>query len=275
MAFIVVSLMLMFCDRHFLLFSSLRESVSLSIAPIQYVITLPGQMVNWLGKNFSSKKEIVNENAKLRNDQLYLQAQLQKLDYLTNENIKLRALLGLADRLNEKVKAAQLFSLSSTSGNMEMLLDKGKKDGVYVGQNILDAYGVMGQIVAVNWNSSRVMLITDPKSAIPVVNARTGMQAIAIGTGSPNVLQLLNLPETADISEGDLLVTSGLGKKFPEGYPVGEIHTVQHVAGERFAKIIVTPKSHITNSKYVLLLYLEDDTKEPAADGIKTKKKGK
>lgn len=265
----------MFCDRHFQFFSSLRENVSLSVAPTRYLVHWPMQMFNWVEKNFLSKKEILAENVKLHSDQLQLQAQLQKMDFLVNENEKLRSLLGLSDRLNEKVKAAQLFMVNSNNGNMEMLLDKGKKDGVYVGQAILDAYGLMGQVVAVGMNSSRVMLITDPKSAIPVANARTGMQVIAVGTGMPNVIELVNMPETTDISEGDLMVTSGLGSKFPEGYPVGVIHTIQHAAGERFSKITVIPKSHIANSKYVLLLFLENDNAKSNPTTAKSKKKRK
>lgn len=266
----------MFCDRHFLYFASIREDISLFIAPVQYVVNWPMKLFSWADKNFATKKAIATENANLHSEQLLLQAKLQKLDYLVSENEKLRALLGLADRLNEKVKAAQLFINNANSANMEMLLDKGRKDNVYVGQPILDAYGLMGQVIAVGWNSSRVMLITDTKSAIPVVNARTGMQAIAVGTGATNVIELLNMPETADISVGDLMVTSGLASKFPEGYPVGVINSVQHVVGERFAKITVIPKSRVANSKYVLLLYLEHASAEKAQnDNTKQNSKAK
>lgn len=254
----------MFSDRQFPYFATFREDISLLIAPVHYVISWPADLISYVKKNFSAKNVITSENSKLRSEQLLLQAKLQKLDYLEAENEKLRSLLGLKDRLQEKTKAAQLFTANSSSTNMEMLLDKGKKDGVYAGQPILDAYGIIGQVIAVGLVSSRVMLITDNKSAIPVINTRTGIQAIAIGTGTPNFLELLNLPETSDINQGDLLVTSGLGSKFPEGYPVGVVYQVQHLPGERFIKVTIIPKSKISSAKDILLLFIERPAIEKA-----------
>jgi rod shape-determining protein MreC len=137
----------------------------------------------------------------------------------------------------------------------QAILDKGKKDDVYVGQPVLGASGIMGQVVQVNHWTSRLMLITDTRSAVPVVDERTGLRAIVLGTGPFRPLVLINIPDTADIAVGDKLATSGLGLLYPAGYPVGVVIKVRKQTGQQFAQVLVSPTAHLYRDTQVLLLW--------------------
>jgi rod shape-determining protein MreC len=132
-------------------------------------------------------------------------------------------------------------------------INKGKTDGIYVGQPVIDAHGLFGQVTLVGPKFSKVLLVTDVKSAIPVTIVRNGVQAIATGTGDG--IELINISETIDIKEGDFLVTSGMGQRFPAGYAVGVVQAIKRVAGERFMKVLLTPSAHIKSSRNVLLIW--------------------
>jgi rod shape-determining protein MreC len=150
---------------------------------------------------------------------------------------------------------AQLLAVSNDPLTQQVTLDRGTQAGVFIGQPVLDAYGVIGQIVDVTPFTSHAMLISDSRSAIPVQNNRTGMRSVVAGTGYADQLSLLNVSVTADVAVGDVLVTSGLGGGFPFGYPVGEVASVQQNSGERFAVIGVTPRAHLDKSRQVILLW--------------------
>jgi len=152
---------------------------------------------------------------------------------------------------------ASLLYVSSALFSQQVILDKGSSDGIYVGQPVLDAYGVMGQVISVGHGTSRVLLISDRQSAIPVQNNRSGLRAIVRGNGYAGNLNVLYVPDTADFKVGDLLITSGLGQRYPANYPLGTVTEVKHAPSERFAKITVTPKAHINRSNQVLLVWPE------------------
>lgn len=225
------------------------------VAPIQYLVDRPVEFIRWVETSFMTQQNLLIENAQLRARQLLLYAKLQKVAALESENDQLRALLRSSTNIHEKVTVAQLLAVDLAPFTQQIVIDKGERDGVYVGQPVLDAYGVMGQIIAVGPLNSRVLLITDPRSAVPVQNSRNGNRAITAGLGFDGALELINVPVTTDFRQGDFLVTSGLGGNYPPGYPVGVINKVRLSQGDKFAEISITPAAHVNQSRQVLLVW--------------------
>jgi len=233
-----------------------RNTLSAFVAPIQYLVDAPIKLVQAISTNISSRETLLDENAALKAKQLFLQAQLQKLVALQNENVELRALLKSSPHLtNTRTEIAGLLAVSTEPLISEVVLDKGTNSGVYVGQPVLDANGIMGQIIQVGPLTSRLLLISDLRSAVPVQDARNGVRGIVVGQGRLAKLSLTNIPDTVDVMAGDVLVTSGLGGHYPEGYPVGVVTHVQHNTGAQFSSIEVTPSAQLDRNQQVLLIW--------------------
>ena len=250
-----LSLAFIFADHKHQTFQPVRSTLSAVVAPIQYVVDAPVKLFDWFSSSLSSHKALLAENTNLKAQQLLLNAKLQKLIAIENENTQLRALLSSSSYAGDQVLVAQLLSVDSEPFVNQLVLDKGKKDGVYVGQPVLGAEGVMGQVIQVGPLTSRLMLITDNRSALPIQIARNGIRAIAVGQGSIGLLKLTHIPKTQDIKVGDKLNTSGMGQQFPYGYPVGEVVAVEHNAGEQFATIYAKPSEPINQRRQALLVW--------------------
>ena len=249
-------MVLMIADYHQFRIQPVRAAVSVIIAPIQYTVNWPVQLFDWLHSSISSHQELLAENARLSAQQILLQAQLQKLLAVENENAELHALLKSSPRLgNARLQSAQLLAVDSDPALQQVVVDKGSRDGLFVGQPVLDATGVLGQVIQVGPFTSHVMLITDLRSAVPVQDGRNGIRAIAVGSGALGNLKLANIPDTTDIKIGDLLVSSGLGDRYPAGYPVGTVTTIVNSSGEHFATITVEPTAKLERSTQVLLVW--------------------
>jgi rod shape-determining protein MreC len=253
----VLSLILFFYDRDLNNFATLRASLLSAVIPIQRVINFPGYLLQTFSSNFSSRQSLFEENARLRSELLLIHAQLQRLSFLEQENSQLHVLLNSAKQLNAKFLVAQVKSLTAGVFDKSVAVDKGKTEGLYVGQPVLDAYGLFGQVILVESKISTVLLVTDMKSAVPVIIVRNGVQTIAVGTGYDDRLELVNATETMDVKEGDFLVTSGIGRRFPAGYAVGTVKEVKRITGERFMKVLVVPSAHMDSSKNVLLIWTD------------------
>lgn len=240
---------------HYLNF--IRSGLSVLVAPLRYVVDYPVRCFNWVEALVTAQKSLIDENMQLHYQQTILAAELQKLKSIKEENSQLRQLLLTTAEKKETMKAmvARILAVETTNSRQLMILDKGKKDGVYVGQPVLDAKGVMGQIIDVGYLTSTILLISDSKSAVPVSNNRTGAHGILVGTDDPSVLSLVNLPHTALITKGDLLITSGLGRLYPEGYPVGRVDKVTHVPGDNFITVAVKPIAALDTDRLVLLIW--------------------
>jgi len=236
--------------RHW--FTPLRSFLTTAVIPIQYSLSLPASFVHWIDRHLVTSQQLLKENTELKERLRLLQVTVQKNAFLVQENTELRSLLNATQILKDQVITAQLLTMKLDHFNQEVLLNRGKEAGIYAGQLILDAYGVMGQIVTVGEFTSRALLLTDAKSAIPVINLRTGMQTIVVGNGGE--LTLLHIPDTADLQINDLLVTSALASHVPDGYPVGIVTEIKHIPGEQFAVIKVRPIAHIGKSRYVFLV---------------------
>jgi len=250
----VISLLLIFTDYKFREMDVLRSGLTTLVSPIQYVVDVPPRMMEWLNRTTADYHVLLEENEELRGQSLVLQRKLQKMTALTAENIRLRELLNSVEKVDEVVTLAQVIGVDPDPFSHELVVNKGSNEGVRVGQPLLDASGVMGQVISNSRFSSRVLLLTDSRHAIPVQINRNGVRAIAVGTGLTGELQLLHLPDTADIIEGDLLISSGLGGRFPYGYPVATVGEVRHDPGQPFANVKVHPNAQLTRSRQVLLL---------------------
>ncbi len=194
-----------------------------------------------------------------------LQGRLQKLAALTEQNVRLRELLNSSALVNEKVEVAELIGVDPNPFTHRILINKGERDGVFLGQPVLDARGLMGQVVELMPYTSRVLLLTDTTHSIPVQVNRNGLRAIASGTGNPERLELRHVADTADIKEGDLLVSSGMGQRFPAGYPVATVNEVIHDSGQPFAIVRAIPTAALNRSRYMLLVFSDRRTAEQRA----------
>lgn len=252
-------LLLMVADFHYQRIDKLRSGFALLVTPLWYAVDYPIRVVGWIQSLTSSKKTLVDENMKLRHQQVLLEAQLQKMLLLRHENSQLKELLMTTARNKTQAMAAQIVAVDTGHTRQVLILNKGRRHGVYTGQPVLDAKGVVGQIIDVGSITSTVLLISDAKSAVPVQNNRTGERAILTGTNDNNALSLINLPKTSTISVGDLLVTSGLGRRYPEGYPVGKVQTIRHIPGEEFIQVTVTPMALLNRNQLVLLVWPEKE----------------
>jgi rod shape-determining protein MreC len=208
-----------------------------------------------MGRVLSTHDSLIKENLDLKAEQLLLKAQMQRLLALESENNQLKALLRSSTEVQGKVLVAEILSIDTDPFVNQVVLDKGIRESIFIGQPVLDANGVMGQIIQVGPMTSRMLLVNDPHSGVPVQVTRNGVRAIAVGDAYTGKLRLANVPQTADIKAGDLLLTSGLGEHYPEGYPVGQVTSVVKDPGLQFATILVEPSAKLDRSREVLLVW--------------------
>lgn len=254
---VLLAIALMVFDRRWDGFVSVRAALSLPVAPLQYIVSWPIQLIDSIKIALSSHDDLVKENLQLKSDQLLIQARLQRLLAIESENNYLKSLLRSSKTVKGKTLIAELMAVHFEPYTHQVVLNKGSKDGVYIGQPVLDATGVMGQVVQVGPITSRVMLINDPHSGVSVQNSRNGMRAIAMGDSYSDKLTLMYVTKTADIKPGDIFLTSGLGDQYPEGYPVGKVLSVSTDSAQQFATIYLEPSARLDNSRQVLLLWYQ------------------
>jgi len=252
---VVISVAFMFLDHRFKALNDIRDVVSVALYPVQYVVNFPVSAGAWIDESFSTRETMQNELISLKTRQILYDARLQKLAVLETENRRLRQLLESSRKVNEKVLIAELLSVDLEPFTSQVVINKGTRHKIYEGQPLLDANGIMGQITRVNPLTSTAMLITDPNHAIPVAVNRNNLRAVALGTGSKKELDLPHFPNNADIEVGDLLVSTGLGGRFPGGYPVATITSIKLDPGQSFARVTAAPTAQLQRSREVLLVW--------------------
>lgn len=240
----------------------------MAIYPVQYLVTLPIRFGDRLAENLASRQRLIEDNEKLRQENFMLMTRTQKYEAIERENARLRELLDSTAGLGEQVVVADILAVETNPSARQIVLNKGSRQHVYIGQPIADAHGILGQVIRVGPFSSTALLLTDVRHALPVQINRSGLRAIAVGGDGPEELYLSFVPTNADVKAGDLVVSSGLGHRFPAGYPVGKVKSVEIDPGEPFAKIIVTPSAHVGRSREVLLVWPQDNSEEDAATGV-------
>lgn len=253
--FIIASLVLMTVDHQYPQLEIVRSGLSTAVYPLRLAASLPYKAGHELLRSISFRNTLLENNTQLKNKNLKLRARLQQLHAIERENAHLRALMNTAAKTRGELGIGRIMSIDLDPFRQQVVINKGRQDGIYVGQPLLDADGVMGQITHAGLLTSIALLITDPNTAIPVEVARNGLRTIAIGTGDASRLDLPYLPNNADIKPGDQLVTSGLGERFPRGYPVGKVTTIDRQPGSPFAEIEARPAAELSRSHQVLLLW--------------------
>jgi len=251
----VAAFTLMFADHRLSFMDDVRAQLSTVVAPVQWAVSLPSEGLSWAALVFSDQRALVEENQRLRQQLLTLSHRVQRMANLTAENVRLRELLNAAPRDEVPYITADLLSLDSDPFTQQMVIGRGRRDGVYVGQPVMDASGLVGQVIAVSAYTSRVLMVSDANHAVPVQVNRSGQRFIVQGTGKIDALSVLNVPATADIKQGDLLTTSGLGGRFPEGYPVAEVTQVDRDDQHSFADVVARPLAQLERSRHFLLLF--------------------
>jgi rod shape-determining protein MreC len=252
---VIASIALLVTEHRSTQLNTLRMSLSYLVDPLKYIVDLPSAIINHASESLGSYASLVSENASLRDEQLVRQTQLLKLDALEKENVRLRALLENSFKLGEQVLIAELLSINTAPYEHILVVNKGTNFGVHEQQPVLDANGVVGQVFRALPLTSEIMLITDPNHAIPVQINRNGLLTIAVGSGQLNQLNLPFLPSNADIRPGDLLITSGLGGTFPQGYPVAVVDEFTSQPNKPFANITATPKSLLDRNRELMIVW--------------------
>ena len=244
-----------------------RSALDTAVTPLHWIASLPSRVGDWTNDNVRSRGTLLEDADRLERENLILQGRAAQMASLQAENVRLRALLNSSALLRDDVLVAELLGVSPDPARHQLVLNKGDADRVFVGQPLIDADGLMGQIVEVAATTSRALLITDATHSIPVQVNRNGVRAIAEGTGLLSSLEIHHVSATTDIQEGDLLVTSGLGGRFPVGYPVGVISTIERDPGEAFARILAVPTAAMDRSRHVLLVFTpREEVPDPAED---------
>lgn len=250
---VLASIILLTMDHISVRLNPVRTALSHTLDPIKYMVSLPVEATRNFAESVKSYNTLKDENRKLAEASAINKLRLLKYEALEKENIRLRALLENSFKLGEQVLVAELLSVNIASPYEKIVvINKGTRFGVHPQQMVVDASGVVGQIYRALPHSSEVMLITDPNHAIPVQVNRNGLFTIAVGSSQPNKLTFPYLPENADIHPGDLLITSGLGGTFSQGYPVA---TVDNFTSPANKQITATPTAALDRSRELMIVW--------------------
>ena len=254
-----VALILILLNTYTSLLDPLRAHLATLVSPLYSIVDAPGEAVSWTRDAIRSREQVQQENAAMKAELLIHKRKLQQMAALAAENVRMRQLLNSADMVKDRVLVAELVGISPDPLTHRVIVNKRAAQGVYLGQPLLDAYGLMGQVVEVSEYTSQVLLITDATHALPVQINRNGVRAVAEGSGDLYSLKLRHLANTVDVREGDLLVSSGLGQRFPVGYPVAQVVSVEHDPGKPFARVEARPQAQLNRSRHVLLVFSADN----------------
>jgi rod shape-determining protein MreC len=269
LALVLLSLLLMFLDHRDNHLDAVRNAISAAVYPIRVIVDAPAHIWESAREIGETRDELRRENARMRSEISQTAARLQQLSALQAENSRLRDLLDARQQVPDEVRVVEIMAVDANPFKHSIVLDLGSNDGVYEGQALIDAEGIIGQVMEAGPMSADAILISDPGHALLVEVNRNGLRTVAYGTGEFGRLDLPGLPNNADIRVGDLLVTSGLGGTFPSGYPVAVVDTVNRIPQEAFADVTATPSAALDQVREVMLIWpaqREDET-TAKADG--------
>ncbi|MCO6548337.1 MAG: rod shape-determining protein MreC [Gilliamella sp.] len=252
---LALALVLIVLDINYRPFKEIRYYLDTLISPLYYVSNAPKSSFDSLYEMSKTRETLINENANLHADLLQQKNDLLLLEHLKHENDRLRELLGSPLRHDEQKMAAQVLLIDTDPYIYQFVVNKGKQDGVYVGQPVVDEKGIVGQIYETAQSTSRAILLCDYQHAIPVQVLRNDIGMVAVGNGCSNDLTLEFMPNNVDIKVGDVLVTSGLDGRFPEGYPVAVVSSVKLDITDATPVITATPTADLKRLRYLLLLW--------------------
>ncbi|MGO4221129.1 rod shape-determining protein MreC [Lysobacter sp. TAF61] len=254
LAYLALAVMLIMLDHRGGWLNQARRQVTLMVQPLWMVAGWPGQVVERISDDAGTLTQLTAENRRLRNDLMLNQARMARLQTLAADNARLRGLLDAAERGKLDVVLSPVLDIDLDPTRQRLVLDAGSRDGVQVGQSVIDAGGLLGQIIAVTPMYANVLLLTDPSHAVPVAVARNGVRLVVYGEGRSDLLRVPSVPLSSDIKVGDVLVTSGLGGRFAPGFPVGTIASLRPDDSRAFLIGEVTPAAQLDRGREVLVL---------------------
>ncbi|WDN48454.1 rod shape-determining protein MreC [Xanthomonas oryzae] len=252
LVYLVLAVVLIALDSRGSWLRQVRMQANLLIQPIWAVAGLPGRIGSQVRDNAATHAQLVEETRDLRNQLLVANARLTRLQTAALDNAQLRELLNVAERRGLDVQLAPILNIDLDPTRQRLLLDAGSRDGVLLGQAVIDAGGLMGQVIEVTPLHSTVLLLTDPDHAVPVSVARNGVRLIVYGRGDR--LELRDIPLSAGVQVGDEIVTSGLGGRFPAGFPVGKVSELHPDDTHAFLVGELIPAAKLDRGRDVLLL---------------------
>ena len=260
------SILLMVVDHRQNHLDAMRKAIGAAVYPIQLVVDAPFRLWEWIAEGTTTRNDLQLELSRLHTERMLTNARLQRLSALEAENARLRDLLEARSKFRDEIRVVEIMAVDANPYRHNIVIGIGERDNVYDGQAIINAVGVVGQVIETGVTTSQAILISDPSHALPVEVNRNGLRTIAKGTGDFNRLDLPFLPNNADIRAGDLLVTSGLGGAFPAGYPVAVVVTVNRIPQEPFADVTATPSAALDQVHEVMLIWSPSATADDAVD---------
>lgn len=264
----LLAVVLMAMDQRGHYVPRMRSAIEYLVEPVYHVVEWPLQATRNLFTQFQSRRSLRHENDRLRMQLLSQEAAIQRLAALTEENKRLRSLFEGAQGQEFEYRFAELLQVDLDPFSHQVLIDRGSTDGVVVGQAVIDGAGVMGQVEEVHLHFSTVRLISDPNHALPVQINRTGLRTVAFGTGQTGFLSMPSVPREADVRQGDLIVTSGLGDRFPGGYPVARVSGINREEGLTFAQVQAQPLAALDRGREVLLISTPEPEPVPESEPL-------
>jgi len=232
----------------------IRAQANVAVQPLWWLAGLPARLGDSVREDAVTRATLADDNRRLRNALLVSGARQARLQVAAAENARLRGLLGAAERGGLDVQLAPILDIDLDPTRQRLMLDAGSNDGVRPGQSVIDAGGLVGQIIAVTQATATVLLITDPDHAVPVLVGRNGVRLVAYGLGRSDQLELSNIPLSADVKVGDAIITSGLGGRFPPGFPVGTVVALRPDDSRAFLVAELKPAAQLDRGRDVLLL---------------------
>lgn len=260
---LLLAFLLIFADHRLGIMQPVRSVLNSFVSPVQYLAVMPEQALDNFISQVQSRRRLVRENEQLRENVLSLQGQMQRYQFLVRENDRLRGLLASESREERMRMVAEVIAVDSDPFSHQVVVNKGRRNGVYIGQPVIDAEGVIGQVVDVGLITARVILISDQSHAIPLRAELSGIRVIAQGVGNTNSVELMHVPHSTELNVGDLLMTSGLGGVFPEGYPVARISSIVRDESLPFAQVKAVPVANLDRIRMLLLLWDSDSESQP------------
>jgi len=249
-----IAILLMLLDSRYKQLDHMRSAITTAVYPVRAIAHSPYNFSQWTKESFRTRKQLREENISLKSSQQHSQFELQRLQQLQAENHRLRVLLESAQAQQLNLQMAEIMRVSLDPGRRHVILNQGAQLGISKGQTVIDAQGLMGQILRTDPLQSEAILITDAKHVTPIEVNRNGIRSIAYGNGDSNELHLPYFAQNSDIMEGDLLVTSGLGGRFPVGIPVAEIVKIIRNPSQTFLEVIAEPLAAMDQSRLVAVV---------------------
>ncbi len=245
---------IMYLDFNGKYLNTLRSYLSAAVYPVHILVNAPKNLFSSISGNINKQKKLDLKNQEIKKENIILKSKIQQVYKLESENKRLRVLLDSKPEYQNELTFAEIVSINNDVNKHRIIINKGSRKNVYSGDVVSDSKGIIGQIIRDHIIGSEVLLITDPEHAIPIEIARNGLRSIALGVGNYEHIVLNYLPISADIKKGDILITSGLGGKYPEGYPVATVESISNLTGEPFLKIEAKPFAELKNIKEVWVI---------------------